>query len=101
MRRARPPDWATRRGARRAAGRSARNAAAPAPPCRYSRPAGGGRGRWPELPSPVPAADGPREFLEITGLPEVLVDSGEAYVGDRVERLQAVHHHLADSGRTD
>ena len=37
---------------------------------------------------------------EIAGLAEVLVDAGEADVGDVVERLQAVHHRLADPRRS-
>src|SRR3546814_18709848 len=34
--------------------------------------------------------------LPIFGFGEILVDAGEADIGDRVQRLQTVHHHLAD-----
>src|SRR5688500_15343867 len=38
-------------------------------------------------------------MLEVAGLAEVLIDRGEADIGDRVEPLQAFHHQLADPGR--
>src|SRR4051812_34634627 len=41
------------------------------------------------------------EFLEILRFPEVLVNARKSDVGDRIERLEAVHHHLADRGRVD
>ena len=36
------------------------------------------------------------EFLEILRLPEVPVDAGKPHIGDLVERLQRVHHQLAN-----
>src|SRR5690242_6500552 len=41
-------------------------------------------------------ADAAGEFLEIAGLAEILVDTREADVGDRIEAFQPLHHHLAD-----
>src|SRR5947209_12854276 len=41
----------------------------------------------------------PREFLEVPGFAEILIDAGEADIGDRVERFQALHHQRADPGR--
>src|SRR5205085_6056314 len=38
-------------------------------------------------------------FGEVAGVAEVLVDAGEANVGDMVERLEAGHDRLADAGR--
>ena len=39
------------------------------------------------------------DFGEVAGLAEVLVDAGEADVGDMVEGLEAGHHRLADLHR--
>ena len=36
------------------------------------------------------------DFGEVAGIAEILVDAGEADVGDMVERLQAGHYCLAD-----
>src|SRR3546814_14896151 len=41
------------------------------------------------------------EFLEIAGLAEILVDAGEADVGDRIEALEPFHHQFADALRGD
>ena len=41
-------------------------------------------------------AEGAEQVLEILGLAEILVDRGEAHVGDVVEALQPLHHQLAD-----
>src|SRR5947209_7980710 len=46
-------------------------------------------------------ADRAGDLREIARLAEVLVDAGEADVGDVVDRLEAVHHRFADSGRRD
>src|SRR3546814_1050006 len=37
------------------------------------------------------------EVFKIFRFPEILVDAGEADVGDAVQPLQALHHHFADS----
>src|SRR5688572_19042555 len=77
------------------------------------RMSGGGDVHYPAIPPALPlplilssrwacrtgVIEGAREMLEIPRLAEVLVDRGEADVGDRVERLQALHHHLADPAR--
>src|SRR4051812_11049546 len=44
----------------------------------------------------APIADRAGNFREIARLAEVLVDAGEANVGDVIERLEAIHHGLAD-----
>src|SRR3954469_11915156 len=44
----------------------------------------------------APIADRAGNLREIAGLAEVLVDRGEANVGDVVEGLEPVHHRLAD-----
>ena len=41
----------------------------------------------------------PANSLEVTGLAEVAIDTGEADVGNRIEALQSFHHHLPDSLR--
>src|SRR3546814_1652915 len=41
--------------------------------------------------------DAAGEFLEIAGLAEILVDAGEADVGDRIEALEPFHHQFADA----
>ena len=43
----------------------------------------------------------PCKLLEILGVCEVLVDAGEADIGDAVEAFQPLHHHLADRSRRD
>src|SRR3546814_6627980 len=45
--------------------------------------------------------DAAGEFLEIAGLAEILVDAGEADVGDRIEALEPFHHQFADALRGD
>src|SRR5256885_5093138 len=47
-------------------------------------------------PGLAPIADRAGDLREVTRLAEVFVDGGEADVGDMVERLEAVHHRLAD-----
>jgi hypothetical protein len=42
---------------------------------------------------------GAGDLGEIARLAEVLVDAGEADVGDMIERFQPVHHRLSDLGR--
>src|SRR5215217_7655062 len=42
-----------------------------------------------------------RKVLEILCFGEILVDAGEADVGDRVQGLETIHHQLADFGRGD
>src|SRR3546814_9589006 len=37
------------------------------------------------------------EVFKVFRFPEILVDAGEADVGDAVQPLQALHHHFADS----
>src|SRR5690606_11044860 len=41
------------------------------------------------------------EFFEILCLAEVLIDAGEADIGDRIEALQPLHHQFADALRGD
>src|SRR5438132_7748248 len=41
------------------------------------------------------------KILEILRLAEILIDAGEANVGDAVELLQPVHHHLPDARGDD
>ncbi|VXC82558.1 hypothetical protein SPHINGOAX6_50281 [Sphingomonas sp. AX6] len=38
-----------------------------------------------------------RKFLEIACFGEILIDAREADIGDRVQPLQRLHHHLADT----
>src|SRR4051812_3610674 len=45
------------------------------------------------LPLNVELAD---EFLEVLDLAEIAVDRGEAHIGDGVERVERIHHLLAD-----
>src|SRR3546814_5460515 len=40
--------------------------------------------------------DAAGEFLEIAGLAEILVDAGEADVGDRIEALEPFHHQRSE-----
>src|SRR3954452_10452784 len=46
-------------------------------------------------------ADRAGNLREIAGLAEVLIDRGEADVGDVIDRLQTIHHRLADLARRD
>src|SRR5439155_6775974 len=46
-------------------------------------------------------ADRSCNFRKIAGFAEVLIDAGEADVGDVIDRLETVHHRLADLCRRD
>src|SRR6185437_12093078 len=50
------------------------------------------------VPLNVELAD---EILEVLDLAEIAVDRGEAHIGDRIERVERVHHLLADLVRGD
>ena len=49
--------------------------------------------------APIPDRAG--DFGEIAGLAEILVDRGEADVGNRVELAETVHHQFADARGAD